>query len=257
MAAQRPFIVIVPGASQSPAHYGYLTHILQLAGYPVWTGLLPSVGSGDFTAEDDAKYVRDHLLIPVLDHEEHDVIVVMHSYSSVPGSHAVAGLGKAERAAQGKKGVIGQVYISAMLLKGGDGQTIVGGFGGQYPPHIRADPPANLLRCDDRVGPLYQDVTPSDLRDVVAVAAMAQGIPSFNSPVPRATWDSDQYKGRIAFIKTLNDGAIPPHVQQAWIEGTGVEWKVKEMQSGHSPQLSQPEKLSDILLELAKEFEAL
>jgi hypothetical protein len=39
--------------------------------------------------------------------------------------------------------------------------------------------------------------------------------------------------------------------------GTGVEWKVKEMESGHSPQLSQPENLSVILLELAKEFEAL
>lgn len=146
MAAERPFIVIVPGASQSPAHYGQLMHLLQLAGYPVWTGLLPSVGSGNFTAEDDAKYVREHLLLPVLDNEEHDVIVVMHSYSSVPGSHAVAGLGKAERAAQGKKGVIGQVYIAAMLLKGGDEQTIVGGFGGQYPPHIRADVSGHCLQ---------------------------------------------------------------------------------------------------------------
>ncbi|KAF1971303.1 hypothetical protein BU23DRAFT_570077 [Bimuria novae-zelandiae CBS 107.79] len=230
MAAQRPFIVIVPGASHSPAAYGYLSHLLQLAGYPVWSGLLHSVGNGNFTAEDDA---------------------------NVHGSVAVAGLGKTERAAQGKKGVIRQIYISAFLPKGGDGQSVLGAFGGKYPPHIREDLPANLLRCDDRVAPLYQDVTPEGLRDVVAVAAMAQGIASFNSPVPRATWDSEQYKGRIAFIRTLNDAAVPLHVQQMMIEGTGVEWKVKDIESGHSPQFSQPEKLSAILVELAKEFEAL
>ena len=141
MADKRPFIVIVPGASQNPAHYGYLSHLLQLAGYPVFTALLPSVGAaGNVTAEDDTKYVRNSMLIPVLDHEEHDVIIVMHSYSSVPGSAAAQGLGKRERTAQGKKtGVIGQIYLSAILAKGGDGKDIVGAFGGHYPPHIRPD----------------------------------------------------------------------------------------------------------------------
>ena len=139
--ANKPFFVIVPGASQNPAHYGYLSHLLQAAGYPVFSALLPSVGAaGKISAEDDTKYVRDSMLIPILDHEEHDIIIVMHSYSSVPGSAAAANLGKAERAAQGKKsGVIGQIYISALLPKGGDGKDVVGAFGGQYPPHIRPD----------------------------------------------------------------------------------------------------------------------
>lgn len=137
----KPFFVIVPGASQNPAHYGYLSHLLQAAGYPVFSALLPSVGAaGQVSAEDDAKYVRESMLIPVLDHEEHDVIILMHSYSSVPGSAAAKGLGKAERKAQGKAtGVIGQIYISALLPKGGDGKDVVGAFGGHYPPHIRPD----------------------------------------------------------------------------------------------------------------------
>lgn len=137
----KPFFVIVPGASQNPAHYGYLSHLLQSAGYPVFSALLPSVGAaGQVSAEDDTKYVRESMLIPVLDHEEHDVIILMHSYSSVPGSAAAKGLGKAERIAQGKTtGVIGQIYISALLPKGGDGKDVVGAFGGHYPPHIRPD----------------------------------------------------------------------------------------------------------------------
>jgi hypothetical protein len=139
MTEQRPFFVIVPGASQNPAHYGYLSHLLQLAGYPVFSALLPSVGNGKATAEEDTKYVRDAMLLPVLEHEEHDVILVMHSYSSIPGSAAAVGLAKAERSAQGKKGVIGQIYIAALLPQGGDGKDVVGAFGGQYPPHIRPD----------------------------------------------------------------------------------------------------------------------
>ena len=141
MANQRPFIVIVPGASQNPAHYGYLSHLLQLAGYPVFSALLPSVGAAaKVSVDDDTAYVRDKMLLPILDHEQHDVIILMHSYSSVPGSAAAHGLSKAERAASGKKtGVIGQIYLAALLPKGGDGKDIVGAFGGHYPPHIRPD----------------------------------------------------------------------------------------------------------------------
>jgi hypothetical protein len=41
------------------------------------------------------------------------------------------------------------------------------------------------------------------------------------------------------------------------LDGTGVEWIVKDIESGHSPQLSQPEKLISILVELAKAFQEL
>jgi hypothetical protein len=105
------------------------------------------------------------------------------------------------------------------------------------------------------VGPLYQDV-PGDLAAVVAVSAMAQGMTSFTSPIPRASWDSDDYKGRIAFVRTVNDAAIPLAIQQMMIDGSGVEWIIEDMESGHSPQISQPEKLATILIELARTFES-
>ena len=92
---------------------------------------------------------------------------------------------------------------------------------------------------------------------MVAVSAIAQGMTSFTSPVPRATWDSDAYKGRVAFIRTLNDAAIPLQIQQMMLDGSGADWIVKDIESGHSPQISQPEKLTAILVDLAKGFEVL
>ena len=78
-----------------------------------------------------------------------------------------------------------------------------------------------------------------------------------NSPCPRATWDSDEFKGRVAFIRTTQDGAIPLAVQQLMLDGTGVDWIVRDIESGHSPQISQPEKLTAMIVDLAKGFEAL
>jgi hypothetical protein len=85
-------------------------------------------------------YIRNSMLIPVLDYEEHDVIMIMHSYSGIPGSATAKGFGKDERRALGKKtGIIGQIFFASLLSKDGDGKDILGVFGGSYPPHIRPD----------------------------------------------------------------------------------------------------------------------
>jgi hypothetical protein len=41
------------------------------------------------------------------------------------------------------------------------------------------------------------------------------------------------------------------------LQATGQDWIIKDIETGHSPQLAAPEKLVDILLELAKKFEEL
>jgi hypothetical protein len=75
--------------------------------------------------------------------------------------------------------------------------------------------------------------------------------------MPRASWDSDDFKNSVAYIRTLNDTAFPVFVQQMMIDNAkGPEWVVKDIESDHSPHLSQPEKFRDMLLELAKQFEA-
>ena len=137
-----PILVLVPGASQSPSHYAYLLHLLQSKGYGTLSALLPSTGSNapPVTAQDDTDYVRSRMLLPVLDVEEHNVILITHSYSGMPGSAAAKGLGKADRVAQKKKtSILGQIFLSALIPKGGDGKDVTAMFGGQMPPHIVVD----------------------------------------------------------------------------------------------------------------------
>ena len=137
----KPVFVLVPGAFQTPSHYAHLQHLLMTQGYGALSALLPSVGTGEnVTAEDDADYIRSRLLLPVLDIEKHYAIIISHSHSGMPASAAARGLGKTDRAAEGKTtSVLGQIFIASIIPRGGDGKDVVATIGGQLPPHLVVD----------------------------------------------------------------------------------------------------------------------
>lgn len=86
---------------------------------------------------------------------------------------------------------------------------------------------------------------------------MCPSLASFKSPCPRASWDSKAFEGRCAYIRTVHDQAIPYEVQGMMLAGTEQDWIIKDIETGHSPQIVAPEKLCSILIELAKQFEAM
>ncbi|RDW92641.1 hypothetical protein BP5796_02035 [Coleophoma crateriformis] len=289
----RPVFVIVPGASQTPSHYAHLIHLLQSHGYPTLSSMLPSTGTGaNVTVQDDADYIRSRMILPVLEIEKHDVVLIMHSYrhdfpfllnflllfgvfydhlslplfteqqltpnSGLPGSAAALGLGKEDRAKEGKStSVLGQIFISSMLVKGGDGKDVVATFGGQLPPHLIVNEAAGLIECEDPAPVLLGDVASQAESDALVLSSLCPSLASFTSPCPTASWDSPAFKGRLAFIRTLKDLTIPPVVQDMMIAGTGQEFVVKDLDVGHNAQIVAPEDVRQILIELAKKFEEL
>ncbi|OJJ42777.1 hypothetical protein ASPZODRAFT_124743 [Penicilliopsis zonata CBS 506.65] len=253
----KPVFVLVPGASQNPAHYAHLLHLLQSAGYGALSALLPSVGSRDpITASDDAEYVRSRMLLPVLDVGQQDVILISHSYSGMPASAAARGLGKADRLAEGKStAVLGQIFLASLILPGGDGRSVQDSFGGHLPPHIRLDEERNLLCCDNPIPPLFNDVSPV-LAEAACQTSLSHGATSMLSPCPAASWNTPAFQDRIAYIHTLDDRAVPYEAQRMILQASGQKWITREIQSGHSAQLSAPEELAKVILELAKQWEA-
>ena len=139
--SSKPVFVLVPGSALTPSHYAYLQHLLLSQGYGALSALLPTVGAtSSVTAEDDTEFIRSRMLLPVLDMEKHDVIMISHSYGGMPASAAARGLGKADRIAEGKTtSVLGQIFIATILPRGGDGKDIVGTFDGKLPPHLQID----------------------------------------------------------------------------------------------------------------------
>lgn len=137
MGSSKPTFVLVPGAWHSPSHFSHLIARLHEAGYPTVSLNLPSIDSEEpkkIEAATDVAFVREEMLLPLLE-DEKDVVLVMHSYGGLPGGAAAKGLSKSERESQGLPGgVIGLVFLAAFLAREGD--SLVSALGGRLDPWI-------------------------------------------------------------------------------------------------------------------------
>lgn len=119
----KPTIVLVPGAFHSPIHYALLISRLYAQGYEVVCQRNPSCDSPypfAQTAAKDTSFIRSNLLMPLID-DGKEVILAVHSYGGLPGAAAAKGLSKTEVTAAGKKGgVVGLIFICALIAKEGD-----------------------------------------------------------------------------------------------------------------------------------------
>lgn len=77
---------------------------------------------------------------------------------------------------------------------------------------------------------------------------------AFFSEVNETGWAAESYNHSRAYIRCLQDVALPLPAQDAMLEATGVTWKIKTLDSGHCPFLSMPGKLASSISELSDEF---
>lgn len=141
----KPTILCVPGAWHTPQIYAKVLSILSNYGYPTVGLPLPSAGAEPPHAnfDGDVQGIRNCLTELVEDGK--DVVLVMHSYTGMPGAEAPAGLGKKERqAANLKGGVIRLVFVMAFAMPEGFAPTA---GGAKYPEWMRMDPEVSSRRC--------------------------------------------------------------------------------------------------------------
>lgn len=134
----KPTVVCVPGAWHGPEIYANTLDILSQHGYPTVALALPSVGADPphTSFDEDVKVIRN-CLTKLVEEEEREAVLVMHSYSGMPGAEAPVGLDRKERETAGKKGgVIRLVFIMAFVMPEGF-QPRAGG--GQFPEWMKVD----------------------------------------------------------------------------------------------------------------------
>ena len=135
----KPTIVMVPGAWHKPKIYSGVVASLSKHGYPTVSLDLPSAGAQppqqDFNG--DVAAIRDCLTELVLNNE--DVVLVVHSYTGLPGGEAPKGLGKKERETKGLKGgVIRYVVINGFATPAGFQPAVKGDYS-QMPEWMKLD----------------------------------------------------------------------------------------------------------------------
>ena len=134
----KPTFVFVPGAWHKPEIYSTVIESLNEHGYPTVGLPLPSAGAmpPNMTFDEDVKAIRD-TLTKLVDTEEKEVILVVHSYTGMPGAEAPEGLGKKDRQDKGLKGgVVRLVFIMAFAMPEGFQPTA---SGQQMPEWMKLD----------------------------------------------------------------------------------------------------------------------
>ncbi|KAJ5692540.1 alpha/beta-hydrolase [Penicillium macrosclerotiorum] len=240
MSAEKPTVLLIPGAWIPGSSFEPVADILRLHGYPAETMTLLSAGGPvSTTVADDAENIREkHLKNLVAQGKE--VVVVMHSYSGIPGTESIKGLARKDLAAQGKKGgVIALVYATAFLVeKGTTVQTIIGD---------------NMEHAMIEDGDVFHARDPrekffSDLDDETAAKHVATLVPhakpSFFTPLTYEAWRDVP----TAFLFCKQDASIPFEYQQsmAAMPGEGVV-RTYSCEAGHAVMVSMPEVVADVI----------
>lgn len=136
-----PIILLIPGAFLPPSCFDTFLPYLHHAGYTTVVVPLPSLNSSTpttATCEEDTLAIRNTFLIPLVETEAKDVLLLMHSYGGVPGGAAAAGFGKVTRLLHGKGGgIIGLIYLTGNIVP--EGESHLERFGNQFPPFIKTD----------------------------------------------------------------------------------------------------------------------
>ncbi|KAJ4417913.1 hypothetical protein N0V82_005870 [Gnomoniopsis sp. IMI 355080] len=246
----KPVILLVQGSFQLPEAYAKLIAALHTRGFEVVQPRLPSLSdhdSPDFAKRDltdDSRAIEDEAKRLV--DEGKDVLVFMHSYGGLIGSNAISeDLSLQSRSQSGLSGgVFCLFYFAAFILD--EGQSVLQTFGespnNDIKPHVR-------YTMKGASNTIYHDLPP-DEAEYWASKIINQSYAVQMTPITRTAY---KYIPSI-YVVAGDDHAVPLQYQEMFAATAGAE--VKKIQSGQSPQLSQPNELADLIEAAAGETSA-
>ncbi|KAI1799977.1 alpha/beta-hydrolase [Daldinia bambusicola] len=250
-----PEIILVPGAFGTPACFDKLLPFLREAGFATHPGPYPSynhANPAEATCVDDITHLRNNVILPLIEDQQKDVVIIAHSYGCVPSSAAAKDLGKQAREAQGKKGsVVGLILIAGIITL--DGETAVEAMG-EMPPYVRIDGDTAFVK--EAMDYLYHDCDP-DMAFELDKHLGGHAAAALATKATAPAWADSGFDGRRVYIRTLNDRCKSLEDQNKWLKRTNVEWNVIDFETGHYPFHSQPKAVAARLVEAINDFVSL
>ncbi|OCL08443.1 alpha/beta-hydrolase [Glonium stellatum] len=260
MKSTKPSVVFVPGAWHHPAIFSSVEALLHEAGYADTVGVrLPSCGADPPVSNREPDIIAIRSEIEGRITKGKDIVLVAHSYGGIPTSEAVEGLPpkaegeNVEEQEQNSGGkVIGIVYICALVPDIGMPSStdawkeqlqpwarLDGGY--IYPDADPSNPPAKLF---------YSDLQKDEAEAWAARLELRQSGLSISEPQRYVPWKGDF---QCIYVICEGDCTLPKAVQEEWVTRPEVKFRVERCSAGHSPMISQPKFVAEIIRKLAGE----
>ena len=119
--SSKPIFVLVPGNFLPPSYYADIVKLLEFYGFQTRLVTIPSTGSKSPLTSNEPDIVAVRQVLEELSDSGREIIVVAHSYGSIPAYEAIQGLGYEQRSKLDKSGGVVQiVLIAAWLLQEGE-----------------------------------------------------------------------------------------------------------------------------------------
>lgn len=227
--ADSPSIVLVHGAWHGPWAWSKVAGPLRERGLDVHTVANPSSGPdpsslGDLY--DDADNLRR-----TLEGLDGEVMVVAHSYGGIVATEGAAGAGN----------VAHLLYVTAFMLD--EGESLLATVGGETPDWLTADERGLATTVNRAEEIFYNDCSREDAGHA-ASRLEPQSLPSFTQTVRSVAWRDIP----STYLICERDNAIPPFIQE---QLAGRAGDVRRVDSSHSPFLSMPEQVVELITQLA------
>ncbi|GGJ63947.1 alpha/beta hydrolase [Streptomyces brasiliensis] len=227
--SKRPQFLLVHGAWHGSWCWGEFQDVLADRGWTSHTVDLPSVVAEDSEGKlpgllDDARVIREKI-----DAIDAPLVVVGHSYGGAPVTQATPGAANVSHV----------VYVSGFALD--EGESLTTCFGGEAPDLATVE--GVIPVRENPAFTLYNDV-PEDKRDAALARLLPQTALSFAEPVSQAGWKTLP----TSYVLCDDDQSLPPAYQEPFAAHCGATY---HLPSGHTPLLSMPDKLADLLEQIA------
>ncbi|RFU75746.1 pyrethroid hydrolase [Trichoderma arundinaceum] len=258
-----PTIVFVPGAWHQAACYNKVIKLLQEKHKLKCIAItLPSTtGNPAATFKDDIDAASEAISNETINGR--DVVVVSHSYGGMVGNSAIKGFTRPRATAASQRSdashtpttgyVIGNILIASGFTF--TGLAFMDPFFGRPPPTWRINSATGF--ADIVVSPrqmFYHDL-PADEADYWVSLLTPQSLKALfeGGEFAYAGWmDVPNW-----YIGTIEDQGLPVAMQRMTVgmaRGMGASIGHRELQTSHSPFLSQPEKTVQIMVEAVEAF---
>jgi hypothetical protein len=227
MMSVRPTLLLVHGAWHGAWCWDELIRVLTERGWEVRAIDLPTVHAPHkerLGMQDDADAVR-----AAIDAVAGPVVVVAHSYGGVPVTQAADA-----------PNVQHIVYVAAFVLDAGE--SLLAAVGGIEPEWWHVD--GLLATAGDELRPprelFFADASP-DVAAAATAKLLPQAVRSFHDPVTSVAWRGKE----TTYVITEQDAIFPLPAQEALAARSGSA--APRLDTSHSPFLSQPDALADIV----------
>jgi len=246
MGARKPTIVLVPGGWHYPQCYDLLVDCLHKHDYETKAVKLKSVIAAEErrveSRQEDVDAVRE--VIQPLIEQGKEIILLGHSYAGIVISEAASGLGKINGETGG---IVHLIYCCAFLVDEGESiiamrqnPDLIPGLAQQF--NTLGDDGITLrILKEYAIDTLYNDVEPELAQKAVDGVGL-HCLSTLLTPQKKCAYKEIP----STYILCEQDRTIFPFVQQYMIDQIGIKDVVK-LNAGHSPFLSQPDKVFDII----------